>query len=603
MLDKIRHRGADGQHFITFQADAQRALRPALDQTSAQMIWGQNWSVAPDAVYQYAHLHLLLDGAIYNHLELRQRWLGQHSFQTPDQTETLLLLYETLGPQAFNYLEGNWALVLFDEQTQQLIVCRDRVGISPFYYFYESGTFAFASEQKALLALPFVEAKMSRTAVFDFFFLQQIEGQTGFFEGIEELRPGHYLTFDLQTDGLETKPYFQLTNQGDLPPFDQGQFDLYTEKVRSLLQESIRVRIPRDKPSALLSGGLDSSVLVTEIARQRPAALQTFTAAFRDPRFDESQYAQRVAAAVGAQWTPTYPKRESLEKELETLAYCHDIPLTSAGTYAQFCAMRAAADQGAKTIFDGQGADALFGGHLPHQALLWWSLWRQQGWRAMRREMQYFGPGAWQFLLRILMKNAWLPQQSGWLRHRFNQYYFSELAYFQPDFVAEHRERYALYQQSSTSQLNAWLQQEYTGSGMRFLLKCVDRSAAWHGLRPVMPYVDNSALMQTVFQVPANFKLWNGEGKHLLREAFRSQLPPAVLERRDKKALATPNNLWIEAMRPHIKPYFEALPGDVFQKEKLLRDFTQFFTTAGPFENYRVFKFIGFAVWRKVFQV
>jgi asparagine synthase (glutamine-hydrolysing) len=123
----------------------------------------------------------------------------------------------------------------------------------------------------------------------------------------------------------------------------------------------------------------------------------------------------------------------------------------------------------------------------------------------------------------------------------------------------------------------------------------------WFGIESRTPFADDLDLMNYAFAVPSSYKIQNGIRKHLLREAFKNDLPKPIYNRHDKMGFVTPTNQWMREMRSEIRPYFEQSQSDIFDKKLLLNDFDKFFNPATNLENYRVFRFISFAIWEKVF--
>ena len=167
----------------------------------------------------------------------------------------------------------------------------------------------------------------------------------------------------------------------------------------------------------------------------------------------------------------------------------------------------------------------------------------------------------------------------------------------------EQKYRYKEHYSEKVNSLNGMLAFEYFQTPLKQLLKCEDRCSMWHGIESRTPFADDKNLMEFVMAVPASFKIHQGIRKHLLRTAFKGILPEPIRNRQDKMGFVTPNNQWIKALRHQIRPYFEEQDGTIFNKKRLLKDFDKFFNPNTTIENYRIFKFVSFAIWRKVFGV
>jgi asparagine synthase (glutamine-hydrolysing) len=147
------------------------------------------------------------------------------------------------------------------------------------------------------------------------------------------------------------------------------------------------------------------------------------------------------------------------------------------------------------------------------------------------------------------------------------------------------------------------LRGEFVNTRLKGYLKCEDRASMWHSVESRTPFADDHLLIETVFAIPGSMKIRNGYTKALLREAAAPWLPESIKNRRDKMGYVTPNNKWITELRHELRPYFEQDFNGIFNKELLLKEYDQLFSPQGATDTGRVFKFIAFAVWRKVQQL
>lgn len=563
-------------------------------------------------------LWLTYNGEIYNYIELRKT-LQQYGyvFRTQTDTEVILNAYLHWGRACIQYFNGMFAFVLYDRKRQLIWGVRDRTGVKPLYYYHNKEYIAFASEQKALLQLPFVDKKINPTAAFDYFVLNTLEAQPqGLFEDIQELPPSHDFTIDLTTKTVQTHRYFQFQPKPFTTKnrFDEATFQTLTTTTRQLVQQAIKIRLRSDVAiGSCLSGGLDSSTIVcviNQLLRQEKIAQigerqQVFTTCFKDKRYDEQAWAKLVVDQTQATWHKTFPTQNELLDDLETLIYCQDIPMYSTSTYAQFRVMQLIKAAGIKVVLDGQGGDELFGGYAPHYVGLWNELLQHFQFNALAKELKFFGGygKAFKFWLKNQLKYNGLSKLPTRWRHRFQLQYFNELHYLNPDLLASQQFRYQEFISEKVNSLKNMLTYEYFKTPLKQLLKCEDRCSMWFGIESRTPFADDLPLMEMVLSVPAHFKIHKSIRKYLLREAFKGILPEPIRQRQDKMGFVTPNNQWIKNLRHHIRPYFEEQDTLIFNKKRLLADFDRFFNPNTTIENYRIFKFISFAIWRKVFEV
>src|SRR5437879_330487 len=315
---------------------------------------------------------IVFNGEIYNHQDLRAQLEGLgYTFTTRTDTEVLLQAYRHWGEGCLARLDGMFAFAIWDGARGRLFCARDRLGIKPFYYAMPAGAFVFASEIKALLAFPGVDATPDDEAVVAFLAHANCDyGERTLFRAVKALAPAHALTVDAATGDIATRPYWQL-----LPGAPNGTGDRErVEGLRTLLAQTTRRHLVSDvRVGSCLSGGLDSSTVVGlmgKIRREQPDAAKalgdrfhTFTACHEDRAFDERDYALAVAEAVGATPHLAFPSPEDFWERFERIAWHQDMPFGEPTYYAQWRVMQAAKEAGVKVLLDGQGGDEVFGGY------------------------------------------------------------------------------------------------------------------------------------------------------------------------------------------------------------------------------------------------
>ena len=303
---------------------------------------------------------LTYNGEIYNYVELKRELVSLgHSFRTQTDTEVLLASYAEWGEAALSRLNGMWAFGLYDVERQRLFCARDRFGIKPFYYHQDETLFMFASEIKALLAHPRAPRQAAHDELISFLTRGRLdEGEATFFRGIRSLPAGHCLSFDLATQRTAVRRWY------DLEPSQPGH---EPEEIGELLEDSIRLRLRSDvEVGTCLSGGLDSSAIVTTIAALDAGAAsshRSFSVLYDEPGLDESGFVDQVLAATGSRGERTSATSRELVEELPSLVQAQDEPIPSAGPYSQWRVMKLAHRAGIKVLLDGQGADELLAGY------------------------------------------------------------------------------------------------------------------------------------------------------------------------------------------------------------------------------------------------
>lgn len=556
---------------------------------------------------------VIFNGEIYNYLEIKKILLSKgHKFQTHTDTEVLLMAYLEWGFDCVNQFNGMWSFVIYDKKKNVVWGSRDRTGVKPFYYIKNKDVFAFASEMKALAKLPFYRKKINEKAVFDLLVFNRIERmEESFFKDICELLPAYSFSIDLKYGEFKKWKYFTPKVNYGYEQFNSENFENFSNEIKDLVINSIKLRLRADVPvGSCLSGGIDSSSVVCVIndllKKEKNIQIgdqqKVFTSSFREAAIDESNWAKIVVDRTNAQWHQVFPEKNKLLQELETLAYCQEIPFISTSTYAQFCVMRLARENGIKVLLDGQGGDELFGGYRFHYYGLWMELLSHLKLADMLKEMRFY-PGAYSHFFKNFMKYSALPKMPGFLLNSVYPVYFNEFRYLNRDFIAENQEQFKNNSDVFALTLNQMLEKEYFGGPLKNLLKYEDRNSMHFSIEARTPFADDINLFEKLFNVPSQYKIHRGVSKALLRNSMSGVLPDAIRDRKDKMGFVTPNNRWIAEIKDDVRHYVEEDNSGIFNKELFLKEYDSFFNPASEKENYRIFKFLSFAIWKKVFQV
>lgn len=503
-------------------------------------------------------LWIVFNGEIYNYVELRQELqaLG-HTFRTGTDTEVILAAYAAWGEGCLSHFNGMWAFAIWDTARRTLFCARDRFGIKPFYYRWDGKTLAFASEIKALLALPETPHRPNEAAIYNYLDAGRLDysSQT-FFEGIQQLPPAHSLTLSnahLQSNcfwRLDPGAAFQSTTRPD---------EAYIQEFGQLFEDSVRIHLRSDVPvGTCLSGGLDSSSIVALANRllfanqTLPPGLvgprqKTFSACFEDTRFDERKFIEPVLQATGAEANFTFPTAEKLRQDLPRLLWHQDEPFGSTSIFAQWCVMEKAAERGVKVLLDGQGGDEILAGYHTYFDYFWASLLQQRRLGDLQREQaayrRSFGGSAWQMGLRTV--RPFLPRTLRTFGRRFNARSApGGLAGMNPEFVHAHWNDLHQAEKPSGDPLYDYLYDTLTHSSLPHLLHYEDRNAMAFSIEARVPYLDYR-LVEFAYALPDHLKIRNAITKFTLREAMRGKLPEAVRTRKDKMGFVTPEQTWL----------------------------------------------------------
>jgi len=305
---------------------------------------------------------IVFNGEIYNFPELRSRLEGRgHRFYTNTDTEVIVHLYEESGSDCVQELRGMFAFALWDESKQRLFLARDRFGKKPLHYALNHGRLVFGSEIKAVLAAAPELSDINPQALLSYFHFGYIRDPQTAFTAIHKLPPGHLLEF---SDGkVRTRQYWELPAYGVCEPASEEEC---LEELEHRTSEAVRLRMISDVPlGALLSGGVDSSLVVALMSRASQAPVKTFSIGFRNQDFNEASHARLVAETFGTEHHE-FMVEPDFEPLLEKLTYHMEEPFGDASMVPTYYVCKMARQQ-VTVALSGDGGDELFAGYDRYQ--------------------------------------------------------------------------------------------------------------------------------------------------------------------------------------------------------------------------------------------
>ncbi len=582
-LDAIKHRGPDDEGYLFIStlgtciqatgADSSSDLRGKYsdvtdtDMTTSCVLLAHRRLAVIDVSskghqpmsYDDGNLWITYNGEIFNHKALKMELQGSgYHFSSATDTEVILAAYSEWGEDCVNRFNGQWAFCIYDKRKKRLFCSRDRFGIKPFYYWFDGIHFAFASEIKALLAMPFVKREINRELMFELIVFHMMHhSEESMYKGIYQLLPSHNLTVDLDRPHLSLRRYYELQYNNELGRYDERQAFAYADDIRDLLVDAVRVRLISDVPvGSCLSGGLDSSSIVTIINRllkEGPVdesvigeKQRTFTASFDDVFIDEKPYADEVIKQTGIESYFVYPTAERLWKNLDRFLFYHDELCKNTNIYAGWEVMRLAS-QHVKVVLNGQGADELFGGYPQYESVYLADLIRKMRPKDFRL---FMAGGKKRYGLKRSVSDAVMGCYLAFIPDSLKRFLYKKrnkkhLKYIENllgelDFDENSLKRMTDRMRS----LNYLLYCDLTKDYLRELLKDDDRNAAAFSIENRVPFVDHR-LVEYVSGIPSVYKIYRGWSKWLLRLAMRDLLPATILWRKDKIGFSTPFENWM----------------------------------------------------------
>lgn len=541
---------------------------------------------------------IVFNGEIYNHLALREKlersglapaWRGR------SDTETLLAAIAAWGLQkTLEAAVGMFALALWDSLTKQLSLARDRLGEKPLYYGWLGEGIGFASELKALSAVPGFQGEVNRSALSLFMRHNYVPGPLSIYSGVFKLRPGTLLTIcgkDLLSHSIpEPQAYWSaagMAQAGMASEFSFASDEKATDALEFLLRESIRGQMVADVPlGAFLSGGVDSSIIVALMQAEAMATgappVKTFTIGFQEGSFDEAPHAKAVAKFLGTEHSELYVSSEDALALVPDLPAIYDEPFSDSSQLPT-CLVARMARQDVTVALSGDGGDELFGGYGRYRTTerLWAKLSRLPHplRRALAKAIYGVPVGAWNGLYDIarpLLPGSLHSEFPGDKIHKgagllnasdVADFYQILNSHWEPSCVVLGDTCQAPAPAENWPELSRLTEQMMLVDTCSYLpddiLVKVDRAAMSVSLETRVPLLDHR-VVEFAWKLPGNLKRRGNETKWLLRQVLYRHVPRSLIER-PKMGFAVPIDGWL---RGPLRDWAENL----LDESRLLRD-------------------------------
>jgi asparagine synthase (glutamine-hydrolysing) len=503
----------------------------------------------------------VFNGEIYNHRELRRLLEGRgHIFRGRSDTEVLPHLYEEEGPDFVSKLRGMFAFAIYDKRMRRLLLARDRFGIKPLFYAPSRNRLAFASEIPALLQLPEIDSRPDRQAIYDFATLLSIPAPETFYQGIRALEPGETLEARLDSHQLRwtTRRYHQWT----IVPDYSLTLEAASTEAESLLSRAVDRQLQSDVPlGALLSGGIDSSLISASAQDKLNGKLRTFNVRFSEKQYDETWAALATAEHVGSrhQTLDMEDIRGSWENVTSLLLHAGQ-PFADTSLFAVNAVCRLMREH-VTVALSGDGGDEGFGGYS-----LYWRIARIDSWQKLPLAVRLAAPAILAHLTFFsTMANRW-PQRLRSLSATDDTAAVQSLFCWLPD--EQHR---ALCRDTNLLPVRRWFEpqwQHHLPSGASrldrlsaqttevntrmllandFLFK-VDTASMKESLEVRVPMLDED-LFSFGLSLPHHLKVKGRTCKRVLRAIAARRLPTAVANK-SKSGFGIPFDSWVD---PEVK--------------------------------------------------
>jgi asparagine synthase (glutamine-hydrolysing) len=600
MADTIHHRGPDDEgYYVSGPVGLGFRRLSIIDlKTGHQPLSNEDGAV-----------WIVFNGEIYNYRELREDLLSKgHIFRTQTDTEVIVHLYEEMGEACVQKLRGMFGFAIWDERKRQLLLARDRVGIKPLYYWESGDAIVFGSEIKAILADPAVQVRCRPEIVDRFLKFNYLPGEDTLFENIHKLAPGSTLV--VSNGRTKTRQYWDLEYDPAPRSFRQAKDELI-----EVIDESVRLHMISDVPvGLLLSGGVDSTAMLSLSSSRTEKRLSTFTVGFSSAEIaDERPYARMAAERYGTDHHEMTISASDFADFLPKYAWHMEEPVCEAPAVALYYVSKMARES-VKVLISGEGGDEAFAGYQTYRGIAWTErLKRVLGplnrpasalLSGVGRHMNSARANKYAPLLATPFEDSYYSRSSG-PATLFNErpmelYSLDFLRKVNLDFAIEPIRR-CMHREVRGGCINRMLYTDTKTSLPDALLLKADRMTMATSIELRVPLLDHKVL-EFAARLPENFKVRGFSTKHIMKKAFEDRIPEPILNRR-KTGFPVPFGRWFQTdLRNFVHDLLldrRAMDRGYFNPariEKLVREQSE----SGRYST-EVFSLISLELWHREF--
>lgn len=568
MTETLKHRGPDGEGYLIGSNSGDYVIRNSKEELSGEtgnIALGHRRLTIIDfstgsqpMTNEDGRIVITFNGEIYNFQELRSQLqaLG-HKFSTDhSDTETIIHAYEQWGPSCLEQLRGMFAFGILDLDKKHLFLARDRLGKKPLYYYVENGKFVFASELKAILEDRTIPRQIDPSALTEYLLLGYIVSPKTIFKNIYKLEPGHFVFKNIESlsRSIEQEIYWKADYK---PDFTKKEDD-WAAEVEHGIRESVKLRMISDAPlGAFLSGGLDSTCIVSMMAKQSSKKIKTFSIGFKEKDYSETKYARQVAEKYDTDHYEQIVTPNAFEL-LPKLAWQYDEPFGDSSAIPTYYVSKMAREH-ITVALSGDGGDEIFAGYSRYtQALDYLKADRipsvlkpAVGLIAGLYPDWVKGKG---FLTRISLNE----------KERFYSMLSSKVYSRMLDRSGYAKDVDNPLERHWNSNLDDYISQmQYLDVEVYLpedILVKVDRASMLCSLEARAPLIDHK-VVELLGRIPSNFKIKNGSKKYILKKIMKDDWNEDFLERK-KMGFGVPLQYWFK------EKDFEPLLNETILSEK-----------------------------------
>lgn len=508
---------------------------------------------------------IVFNGEIYNFEELKTELIQKgYFFESTSDTEVIIKGYEEYGIEVVKKLNGMFAIAIFDKKNEEFYLIRDRLGVKPLYFYTDGEELVFASELKPIMEYPKFEKKINLEALDFYLYHGYIARDKSIFENTYKLLPGHYLKY--KKGKIEIKEYWSVKNS-----FENREIKKYSEVewkeiIKNHLRKSIKERMISDVPvGAFLSGGIDSTLIVSLMQEISDKPIKTYTIGFEANDYNEAEDAKKIANYLGTEHTEYYLTIKDAKSIIEKLPIYYDEPFADASQIATMFVSKIARKDVTVSL-SGDGGDELFCGYSIYDTYP-----KKQKYKSFAKLLDtleiknILGKIDSKYVQGLYCKNDNSIINSGYLN-------YIDRASIIKNYKHRILKDYLLLDNLSNNIQEKAMLRDLTTYLPDDILTKVDRASMAFSLESRAPYVDDYKFVELSFQIPHNFKYRNGEKKYILKKVLYDYIPKSLMDR-PKKGFGVPITSWLKnELKFLIDEYLSEsfiLKQNIFRKEDI----------------------------------
>ena len=488
-------------------------------------------------------ISVVYNGEIYNYMELREK-LPDYPFRSHCDTEVIIAAYLKWGADCVKYFNGMFAIALYDRESNEVYLMRDRIGKKPLYYWKTEDSLIFASELKPIMTYPGFSRKIRTEVISRYLFQQYINAPDSIFKDVYKVEPGSILRFHMGEITTwkywDIKKVYHEQSENPIQSYEEAK-----ELLKESLKKSVKARMIADVPlGSFLSGGYDSS-LVTAIAQEHSdTPVKTFSIGFHEEKYNEAKYAKAVAEYLGTAHTELYIDEQEMFHLVESIPKYYDEPFADSSQIATMLVSELARKH-VTVALSGDGGDEFFCGYNIYEKVgqaqkldmvggMVHAVCQMPGFKQMRIEERL------PFRVRVIAGN----------REKESKTQFSTGNYIVRANAMVKKTEDSLpvhYLTESSYGVGNWQIRRMLLDMDTYLpgdILCkVDRASMKYSLESRCPILD-TGVMELSYRIPHQYKYANGDKKHILKDIAYDYIPKELLDR-PKVGFAVPLDKWL----------------------------------------------------------